>query len=445
MGKSNIDRLYKEKLEAYAPGFTEAAWEGFAPKLKTIPNQFWKNWNGYILGGTVLGLVSVLVYFFHPNSIADENSTSLVENAASVEVLLDSNRLYEKQPLITGPETLHREPAVDSGSLSENTFSQIQGVNPKQSIVFQLDVDKTTTSSHSLPEQVAESPATLLKVKEEKKQSDRNVLNANTKMRGITNWRDTISEREMMRYLFSMEESASTSRDNSISGFGDSYKMDKPLHLDLAFGPMIKWLRPVDGFSKNELEILGSNPAWRFMGLNISLVLNQKFSIGAGVISGKTTNYHQLPEAYRSYTYPPGYYQHFPGWDDDFMFGLDHIRIVTDQLFFPVDVKYTQKIYRGLGLNFKAGIVPHYIRKQEFYYTPPIYSSRSGYLTATQPKAWQLSYVQSGLGINYQISRRFSTYLDGEYWHAIQPIGGEQNRYRLMGLTFGVNFHFLPE
>ncbi len=57
-----MDRLFKEKLEAYHPEFTEAAWMDFVPHLSRT--LWWKTWCGIL---SISGLLFLGFFYCIPD------------------------------------------------------------------------------------------------------------------------------------------------------------------------------------------------------------------------------------------------------------------------------------------------------------------------------------------------------------------------------------------
>ncbi len=164
---------------------------------------------------------------------------------------------------------------------------------------------------------------------------------------------NTISERELMRHLFELEDNTLVHTSTILEGVGDIYKIKEPIHWDLTVGPAIHWMYPVDGFSTSREPYSEKLLSWRFPGLNIALVLNQKWSLGMGVMGGKTSNFIRIGEGY-----PTENLLHFPEWSE-VRFPVDHIKIESRQILLALSLKYQQKIIGDFGFNFKVGMVAH--------------------------------------------------------------------------------------
>ncbi len=72
-------------------------------------------------------------------------------------------------------------------------------------------------------------------------------------------------------------------------------------------------------------------------------------------------------------------------------------------------------------------------------------SSAIPFFTSISQNTWQISYLQGSLGIRYDLSRQFSTHLEGEYWKGMKPTGGERHCYDLLGIAFGIHYHLFPK
>ncbi len=420
----NIDKLLKDKLESYRPDFDDAAWGAFSSRLEKAQLPFYKKWFGpYLLNGVVwLATVAFLFYFWPTNKeTASSNSGQLVQRLVLTDTVFVRDTVYLEN---TSTERKEKEViAAFQAPASSN-------------VIIPPSVDPPVTSSIPDPaasqNSIAQAAENHEPEPENKKGSARKVISQKYSDNTL-HWQDTISEREMMRYLFGSQDStaSSTREAHPFEETGNSFKAKKTTHFDIKAGPLLRLMYPVDGFVDEEDGYLRP-------GFQLSLVWNRQFSLNMGIQAGNTkvevADWDELPIEKLN---------QLPAWEQ-FPFELDNIRINTEQFYFPVDVSYHTPVYKGIGVFIKAGVVPHYIRKQEFYYDPIINASQLGTWTQLEPKTWQISYLQTGLGINYQISPRLSTYLDGEYWHGIRPIGGERNRYRWMGLSLGLNFHLLP-
>jgi len=411
-----IDRLLKDKLESYRPNFEEAAWGAFSTKLEKMELPFYKKWFGlYTISGLVLLASGAFLFYFWPT-----NNEIPISNSAEGVVLVDT--VYVNDTV--RPENLSSELTENEGASSLRAVEPEKVNNqPSAELAYTPAIPEKAPSENNERQPVPENRSTTQPTQISQKSSE-NTLH----------WKDTISEREMMRYLFGNSDgiAVSTVAAHPFEEFGDSFEAKKTNHLDVNAGPLLRLMYPVDGFVTEEEGFL--NPGFR-----VSVLWNKKLSVNIGIQTGNNLahveNVNELSEERLN---------QFPAWDD-FHFVVEGIRIDTDQLYMPIDIAYHFPVYRRMGVHLKAGVVAHYIRKQEFYYNPHSLASFRGEWAHTAPKSWQISYLQTGLGINYQLSRRFSTHLDGEYWHGIQPIGGEQNRYRRMGLSVGLNFHLLPD
>ncbi|WP_439481222.1 hypothetical protein [Cyclobacterium plantarum] len=431
MEKNKMDRLIKEKLEAYHPEFSEAAWTDFLPHLKKIP--WWKTW-WIVVPVSGLFLLGTFLYFQYRGLKTETQHTYSIQiegKAPNINSLSEStdksNQLVpysnESEDYNVGKhqgysEDLNKEIKKEN-SVNPAGKKSNAGKRKKTAVLKRYSGDKKQASAEnntgSKPSYYSQkNPQSYFSL-------------------------DTMSEQELIRHLLTIDDSTSTIPSATVKGTGDMYKTKEPLHWDLTLGPAMRWLYPVDGFSTTRLPYSEELFSWRFPGLHMALVINQKWSVSAGVMGSNTNNYISVGEGY-----PTEKLLHFPDWSM-VNYPVDHIRIETRQLLMPLSLSYHQNIINNFGLNFRVGLIAHYIGDQKFAYNKPIFASSLGYSTSVFQNTWQLSYLQSGLGLSYELSRRFSTYLEGEYWKGIQPIGAEQHKYHLMGLSFGVNFHLFPK
>ncbi|MBD3629973.1 hypothetical protein [Cyclobacterium sp.] len=431
MEKDKMDRLIKEKLEDYHPEFSEAAWTDFLPHLKKIP--WWRTWWA-VVPVSGLFLLGTFIYFQYPGPETQQTSSIQIEEKAPNINSLSEGTDKSNQPFPNYNESEGYK-IEKNQDLSEDLNEEIKEENHGNPTGIKGNAGKR------------KKIAFLKKYSEDKKKASA-VNNVRSK-RHYYSYRqknpqsyfslDTLSQQELLRHLLTIEDSTSSIPSATVKGTGAVYKIKEPLHWDLTVSPVVSWLYPVDGFSTTRLPYSEELFSWRFPGLNMALIINQKWSVSAGVLGGNTDNYISIGEGY-----PIENLTHFPDWSE-VTYPVGHIWIESKQLLFPFSIKYHQKIIGDFGMNLKIGLLAHHIGDQKFAYNKPIFASSLGLSTSVSQNTWQLSYLEGGLGFTYDLSKRFSTYLEGEYWKGIQPIGGEQHKYHLMGVSIGVNYHLFPK
>lgn len=417
-----MDRLIKEKLEAYHPEFTETAWLEFAPHLSK--GFWWKSWWGI---SSVSGILLFVVYLLYPVLTQElpDKKLQLVENQSSP---IPSPLVEEPNAVPSVADSLEKEAESNKAEYSNpGILKKTDGKRlDSNSIPFKSENRKVymaVENKEAIPAYLNEEN---LKWKSKNYQSQ-NVLSYH------------YSDPELMRHLFEMDTVDLNHPSTTVSGTGDIYKIKEPLHWDVTIGPVMRWVYPVDGFSTTRMPYSEELFSWRFPGLGMALVLYQKWVISAGIMRSSTVNYISVGEGY-----PIEKLSHFPDWSA-VTFPVDHIKIKSRQLLIPLSFQYRQKVKGDFGIHFKVGMIAHHIGRQNFYYEKPIFASSLGFSTSHFQNTWQLSYLQGGLGVDYRLSKRFSTYLESEFWKGIQPAGGEKHRYTLMGISFGVNYHLFPK
>ncbi len=416
-----MDRIFKDKLEAYRPVFTEKAWADFAPQLSK--NYWWKSWWGF---AAISGIVILGLYLLYPSFTAEIPGENLS--------LAESQSPALPSPLVAEPKGF---PSVMDSSRKEKLAKKEQADPADLKKKREKPVD-----SNSLP--VAGKTRTINSTLERKEPipifpDQQGVKWKAMKQHSQSRHQYHYSDPELMRHLLKIDDQTLIPPSSVVKGTGDFNQIKEPLHWDVTVGPVVSWLYPVDGFSSTRLPYSEELFSWRFPGVKIALVVNQKWSLSAGVMGGNTVNYIAVGE-----DYPTENLVHFPDWSE-VTYTVENIKIETRQLLLPLSLQYHQKIMGNFGMNFKVGLLVHHIGDQNFVYNKPIFASSLGISTSLPPDTWQLSYLQGGLGFSYEIGKRFSTYLEGEYWKGIQPIGGEEHRYHLMGISFGLNYHLFPK
>ncbi len=417
-----MDRLIKEKLEAYHPEFTETAWMDFAPHLSKI--YWWKSWWGF---PSISGIVLLGIYLLYP-SFTKELPEKNVQLAESQSPSMPSPWGEEQKAVPSSAESLEEEPELNLSEASNADFIKKSNEKPVDSISIPTEA-KTRTMQRVL-ETKEPYPAFL-----RQPGLKRNAVNHYSENRPRYHYSDP----GLMRHLLEIDNNAMTHPSTTVKGVGDLFKIKEPLHWDVTVGPVVSWMYPVDGFSTTRLPYSEELFSWRFPGMNIELVVNQKWSLSTGVMGGNTVNYISVGE-----DYPIENLVHFPDWSE-VTYTVENIKIETRQLLLPLSLRYHQKIMGNIGMNFKVGLLAHRIGDQSFVYEKSWLASSLGLSTALSQDTWQLSYLQGGLGFSYDLFNRFSTFLEGAYWKGIKPIGGEKHRYHLMGVSFGVNYHLFPK
>lgn len=417
-----MDRIFKDKLEAYRPVFTEKAWADFAPQLSK--NYWWKTWWGFT---SISGILLLGLYLLSSSFTAE----TPVENPP----LAESQSPALPAPLVADPKALPS--AMDSADKDPKLAKKEQADPTSLKKTREKPLDSNSLSKSG-------KTRTIHRVLENKEPisifpDQQGVKWKAMKQHSQSRHQYHYSDPELIRHLLKIDDQTLIPPSSVVKGPGDFNQIKEPLHWDVTVGPVVSWLYPVDGFSSTRLPYSEELFSWRFPGMKIALVVNQKWSLSAGVMGGNTVNYIAVGE-----DYPTENLVHFPDWSE-VTYTVENIKVETRQLLLPLSLQYHQKVMGNFGMNFKAGLLAHRIGDQNFVYEKSWVASSLGLSTALSQDTWQLSYLQGGLGFSYEIGKRFSTYLEGEYWKGIQPIGGEQHKYHLMGVSIGVNYHLFPK
>ncbi|SHN33156.1 hypothetical protein SAMN04488057_12130 [Cyclobacterium lianum] len=422
MEKNKTDRLIKEKLEAWHPVFTEAAWDDFAPHLQN--SYWWKSWWGLT---TIAGILAIGMYLLYSSTLIENPGDAVRKINSEGSAALRSSEI----PAPSNPSALDSlddnpesdRPASIQASFDKRTRSAINIVPDGKASVANSRTNIQAVEAKA-PDAVFPNGLVFKKYYE----------TTHSEYKARNHYADL----KLIQHLLGIEEKSLDQASASVKGTGNLFEIKESAHWDLSIGPQMNWLYPVDGFSTTRLPFSEELFSWRAPGIGIALELNQKWSFNTGITGAGTSSYITVGEGY-----PTQKLLHFPDWSE-VNYVVDHIRIENRQLFIPLTLRYQQKIFGNFGLAIHSGLVVQHLGNQDFLYSRPGVSSSPSFATATDQQKWQLSYSQFGMGFYYRLSKRLSAYLNGDYWYAIQPIGGERHRYQLAGLSLGINYHLFP-
>ncbi|MFO7825559.1 MAG: hypothetical protein R6V72_16595, partial [Cyclobacterium sp.] len=234
MEKDKMDRIFKDKLEAYRPVFTEKAWADFAPQLSK--NYWWKSWWGF---ASISGILLLGLY--------------LLSSPFTAEIPVENPPLAESQspalsaPLVAEPKAL--PPATDSFD-KDSILAKKEQADPtslkktrKKALDFNsLSKPGKTRTIHRVLENKEPIP-----IFPDQQLVKRKAMKQHSQSRHQYHYSDP----ELIRHLLKIDDQTSATPSGLVEGAGDLYKIKEPLHLDVTIGPEIRWMYPVDGFSTN--------------------------------------------------------------------------------------------------------------------------------------------------------------------------------------------------